>query len=177
MTGDTGPDPDPAALAPDETVLAALHVTYSNHAMGHVDALRAVPSRTGSELPSFGRMFGSSARRRRVTGIGRYLQWQESARAAGFPVAGMAMHLQVTERRMRVFSASFVRGRPRRYAGSLPLRHVAQITVRRALFGTQLILLLHDGQMVSVEANSHRKARDFADSLTSARDGRSRPSV
>jgi hypothetical protein len=175
IDGDQDPDQDPADLEPGETILASLHATYSNHAIGNVDALRS-PTPTDDGMATFGRAFGRSPRRRRVTGIGRYLQWQEGARAAGFPVAGMAMHLQLTDRRLRVFSASFVRGHARGYAGSVALSQIAQVTVRRAVFGTRLILLMRDGQLISVESGSARKARRFAAALAAALDRRARPS-
>lgn len=177
--GDLGSDLDSRELdsrelEPGETILASLLAKHSSRATGNIHHHHQPAA--GDGVPTFGRTFGSGRRHRRVSGVGRYLQWREGAQAAGFPDAGMAMHLQVTDRRVRVFSASFIRGRPRRYVGSVGLGNVAQVTVQRAVFGTHIVFLMQDGQLVSIETGSARNARRFANALLEARDRRPRPS-
>ncbi len=177
---------DPLGLEPGESILAQLNASYAGRFERELNLpgsdRRPTPTPTSATMGSIlrgGSMGGMSAMHRpRMTGVGRYLQWQHHAASVGFPVAGMAMLLGVSERRLLVYRATFVRGRPKQLAGSLPLRRVVQAAASRRAVSSRVLFVLDGGGIVTLETMSYRRGRRFVDTLLTTRDamGHSRES-
>jgi hypothetical protein len=96
-----------------------------------------------------------------LSSIGAYRRWSADATSAGFPVAGMAMVLGLTERHLTVFSSKFFRSRPKRRAGAVLLSDIAQMTALRGVFTARVVVLLNDGSIVELETMRAGRARRF----------------
>ncbi len=140
----------------DSEHLARINVSFARRLLVHDLAGRSAPA--GPTSP------------RAISGIGAYRNWCARADAIGFPVAGMSMVLELTEDSIVVYSATFVRGRPKRRAGALPLREIAQFTSARSLTKTHIVMLLGDGGIIEFEAMTKRSAQRFVDAVLTQRD-------
>src|SRR5664279_1246717 len=73
----------------------------------------------------------ASVRRPTVVQRHAYAHWARRSASAGFPIAGPEMVLGITQERLLVWRPAFVRGRPRRYAGAVPLSVIHSAAVHR----------------------------------------------
>jgi hypothetical protein len=143
-------------------LIAQLPVTFARRrtvdagTFGHSDeAVLRAPRRLG-----FGPTFSS---------IGAYRRWATNAEVAGFPVAGMAMVLGLTDDALTVHTATFVRSRPKRMTGAIPLHDIAQMTAIRALITARIVLLLRDGGIIELESVRVGRARRFVAAVLAQR--------
>lgn len=104
-----------------------------------------------------------------LSAIGAYRRWASDADNAGFPVGGMAMILGVTEHELVVFTSRFFRSRPKRPAGMIPLREIAQMTAMRSLVSGRVVVLLANGSIVELETSRVARARRFVDTVLAQR--------
>jgi hypothetical protein len=160
-------------LEPDESVLAELAASFPKR-FDRGAALPGAPPLPDT-MRSPGAMGGLSRGvlgETRMTSVGRYKRWQQHADSVGFPVAGMAMRLGITQRRLLVWHPTFFRGRPQFLAGSVPLDRIIQASAARAVTSARVYLLFKDGSLVTLETMFLGRARRFVDQLLAARDGR-----
>jgi hypothetical protein len=158
-------------LDDDEHVFAEVTVQYPRHFDRELDP--RIAARTSADLgaPDLGgTLFGHRQLRMPKSGIGRYRAWQQHADEVGFPVGGMAMRLGVTERRLIVWTATFVLSHAKHFAGDVPLRRVVQASVSRSMGGGRLHLVLDGSALVTLDTMTPAKARRFAHELLAARD-------
>jgi hypothetical protein len=158
-------------LEADETVLAELTVQYARHFDRDLDPRVAgsshAPEPDPGPMPS---VFGRGIVRLPRSGIGRYKSWAGHADAIGFPVGGMAMRLGVTERRLIVWTATFVLSHAKHYVGDVPLKRIVQASVTRTMGGGRLHLVLDGEALLTLETMTPGRARHFATELLAARD-------
>jgi hypothetical protein len=103
-----------------------------------------------------------------------YALWARRAATAGFPIAGPEMILGITQERLLAWRPTLIRGRPRRYAGALPLSRIHSAGVHRRVFAAVLTMLLEDGAIVGVETLHGRQLRRFATAIPSYTDHKAR---
>lgn len=103
-----------------------------------------------------------------------YANWSWHASSVGFPVAGPEMILGVTKERLLIWRPSFLRSRPRRFAGSIPLSRIQRAGVHRRLFASVLTLLFEEGTIVGVETMRTTRLRRFAATIPSYTEYKSR---
>ena len=109
-------------------------------------------------------------RTRSFSTIGAYRKWCNHADSVGFPVGGMQMVLGVDATHLHVFTSTFLLGRAKRLAGSVPLSSIAQFTVVRGLTKSRIALLYSDGAFIEFEAFSRRGARKLVEAAIAHRD-------
>ena len=80
------------------------------------------------------------------------------------------MVLGVDAKNLHVFTSTFLLGRPKRLAGSVPLSSIAQFTVVRGLTKSRIALLYSGGAFIEFEAFSRRSARQLVDTAIAHRD-------
>ena len=97
-----------------------------------------------------------------------YDGWRMQAEAVGFPAAGPEMWLGLTDRRLIVWSTTFMLSRPAAVQGVVPLADVAQVATARHGLVTGLAVALTSGQFVEVEAMRGRRLRRFAAAVHAA---------
>src|SRR5207244_1065290 len=97
-------------------------------------------------------------------------RWSADAESAGFPVAGMAMILGLTPHDLVVFSSQFLRSRPKRRAGAVPLLDIVQMTAMRSVITARVVVLLRDGAIIELESMRVARARRFVAAVLEQRD-------
>ena len=103
-----------------------------------------------------------------------YAHWARRCAAAGFPIAGPEMILGITQERLLVWRPAFLRSRPRRFAGAIPLSRIHSAGVHRRVFSSVLTLLLDDGAIVGVETVHSTHLRRFAAAIPTYTDHKAR---
>jgi hypothetical protein len=147
----------PDGLHDGETVLALLAVRFSAGMPSNVEAATA----PGMHRPA-------------VVQRHAFAHWAQRSAAVGFPVAGPEMILGVTAERLLVWRPAFVRSRPRRFAGAVPLSRIQRAGVHRRVFASVLTLLFEQGEIVGVETMRGSRLRAFASALPAYTDYRAR---
>jgi hypothetical protein len=103
-----------------------------------------------------------------------FAHWAQRSAAAGFPIAGPEMILGITQERLLVWRPAFLRSRPRRFAGAVPLSRIHSAGVHRRVFASILTLLLEHGTIVGVETIRGTRLRQFAAHIPSYTDYKAR---
>lgn len=135
-------------LEPDEEVIERAHASFR-----------------GATAASVRSTFAMHAARRRV---GAYHAWREQTEMAGLSTTGPEMIIGVTDKRLVVWSTTFFLNRPSKLVGHVPHSKVAEVATARHGIVTGLALVLHNGQIVEVEALRGRPLRRLASALRAA---------
>ena len=115
------------------------------------DALRAVQPRN-ADAASTRKRPPACADRRSCSASALRDAGSDTRRRSGFPIAGPEMILGVTQERLLVWRPTFLRSRPRRFAGAIRLSPRSNSAgVHRKLFASVLTLLFDHGKLVGVE--------------------------
>ena len=149
--------PPPNGLLEGEEIVATLSVRYSPGAPTSIDAA----PKPGINRPS-------------VVQRHAYAHWSRHAAAIGFPVAGPEMILGVTQERLLVWSPTFLRSRPGRFAGAIPLSRIQRAGVHRRFFASVLTLLFENSSILGVETMRTSRLRRFAATIPSYTEYKSR---
>ena len=144
-------------LLEGEEIVAMLSVRYSAGMQTEVEST-ATPT-----------MFRPSVVQRHA-----YAYWSRRSASAGFPIAGPEMVLGVTPERLLVWRPGPLRGRPKRFAGALPLSRIQSAGVHRRVFATVLTMLMDQGTIVGVESLRGSRLRAFAATIPTFNDHRAR---
>jgi hypothetical protein len=147
----------PDGLLEGEEIVAQLAVRFSPGAPTNLETT-ATPS-----------MYRPSVVQRHA-----FAHWALRSAAAGFPIAGPEMILGITQERLLVWRPAFLRSRPRRFAGAVPLSRIHSAGVHRRLFASVLTLLLEHGTIVGLETMRGARLRQFAAHIPSYSDYKSR---
>ena len=119
----------------------------------------------GATAASASSTFALGAARKRMN---TYHAWREYADAAGFTTVGPDMVVGVTDRRLVVWSTTFVLSRPAKIVGRIPLAKIGDVATARHGIVTGLALALTTGEIVEVEAMRGRRLRRLATALREA---------
>jgi hypothetical protein len=103
-----------------------------------------------------------------------YAHWARNASTIGFPIAGPEMILGITQERLLVWKPAFIRSRPKRFAGAIPLGRIQSAGVQRRVFASVLTLLLEKGSLVGLETMRGARLRRFAVGIPSYNDYKAR---
>jgi hypothetical protein len=156
----------PEGLHDDEEIVAMLSVRFCPGMPATIDP--APPTSVGHAN------MGASSGRASIVQRHAYAHWARATSAAGFPIAGPEMILGITQTRLLVWRPAFIRSRPRRYAGALPLARIQSAGVHRKVFSSVLTLLFEQGTIVSVETLRGSRLRRFAAHIPAYNEHKSR---
>lgn len=81
----------------------------------------------------------------------------------------MQMMLGVDFADLYVFTSSFVLGRPKAIAGSIPLTALAQVAYVGGLAKSRLAILYNDGGFIELETTGRSKAKAFVATVNAHR--------
>ena len=146
----------PDGLLEGEELLALLPVRFSAGTQTHISE-----DQPGMVRPAVAQRFA-------------FARWAQTSSAVGFPIAGPEMVIGITPERLLVWRPSFVRNRPRRFAGAMALSEIRRAGIHRRVIATVLTLMFEDGTIVAVETFRASRLRELATSIPTYPDYRVR---